>query len=143
MGEHLGRCTEKKSGDLGGFPADHGPHTGVFFEKPLKFYMKARTRSRGTRRTAPWSSPCSVPRLSRLWISQQEAAFPRPVPKAPAKLQGKASIACGVSLSLPSSTLTVMTTATLGGVHTECQAGDWVSSGPPCEADTLVFPFCR
>lgn len=54
------------------------------------------------RRTAPWSSPCSVPRLSRLWRSQQEAAFPRPVPKASAKLpgQGRHRVLCVVVVAI-------------------------------------------
>lgn len=61
--------------------------TRDFFEKPLKFYMKALTSSSEMDSAMEFSLP--VPRLSDLWMS-------RPVPLASANWQGRASILCCV-----------------------------------------------
>ena len=61
--------------------------TRDFFEKPLRFYMKALTSSSEMDSTTEFSLP--VPRLSDLWMSQ-------PVPLASANPQGRASILCCV-----------------------------------------------
>ena len=61
--------------------------TRDFFEKRLKFYMKALTSSSEMDSTMEFSLP--APRLSDLWMS-------RPVPLASADPQGRASILCCV-----------------------------------------------